>query len=96
MLLDPHHEVEHVQVQLDNHNGGFVKDFARAFKDDATDEKKQFIIGFHPLDFPLYDAFLAKEYTVCDHWFSSSPPRPEILLQLLLHSPGTSNGGGHA
>jgi phospholipase C len=34
MILDPRHEVNHVAVQLDGGNGGFVKDFIASHKDD--------------------------------------------------------------
>src|ERR1700674_2632325 len=32
MMLDPHHEVEHVAVQLANDNSGFVLDFAQSYQ----------------------------------------------------------------
>lgn len=89
MLLDPHHEVQHVKVQLEEHNGGFVKDFARAFpKSQAKDH--QFIMGYFPLDFlPALHA-LGREFTVCDRWFSSlpGPTWPNRFFALT----GTSNG----
>src|SRR6516164_5790774 len=34
MILDPRHEVNHVAVQMEDHNGGFVKDFIDANKND--------------------------------------------------------------
>lgn len=72
MLLDPRHEVAHVAVQLAGGNSGFVKDFARAFPQ-STMRDRQFIMGYYPLDFlPALHA-LAREFTICDHWFSSVP-----------------------
>lgn len=89
MILDPHHEVDHVAVQLHDNNGGFVKDFARSFPA-ATDQQKQFIMGYYPLDFlPALHA-LAREFTICDQWFSSlpGPTWPNRFFALT----GTSNG----
>src|SRR5690348_5099271 len=42
MLLDPHHEVEHVAVQLSDHNGGFVRDFVQSFPA-APDTARQYV-----------------------------------------------------
>ncbi len=70
--LDPHHEVSHVAIQLEGGNKGFVKDFAMAFPE-STPEDRQYIMGYYPLDFlPALHA-LAREFTICDHWFSSLP-----------------------
>ena len=46
MFLDPHHELEHVAVQLDNQNGGFVRDFVRAYPD-STSLARNFIMGYY-------------------------------------------------
>lgn len=89
MFLDPRHEVEHVATQLQATNGGFVRDFEENFKQ-ATDQEKQFIMGYYPLDFlPALHA-LAREFTICDHWFSSlpGPTWPNRFFALT----GTSNG----
>jgi phospholipase C len=72
MLLDPHHEVDHVATQLANQNGGFVLDFVQSYPD-KSDEERQHIMGFYPIDsLPALHA-LAKHFTICDHWFSSVP-----------------------
>lgn len=72
MSLDPHHEVPHVRVQLENKNGGFVKDFSQSFPE-STKEARQFIMGYYPLDFlPALHA-LARNFTICDHWHASLP-----------------------
>ena len=72
MLLDPHHELEHVARQLADHNAGFVQDFAMSFPQ-STAAARQFIMGYYPLGFlPALHA-LAREFTICDRWFSSLP-----------------------
>lgn len=45
MLLDPRHEVEHVKVQLEGGNKGFVRDFSISYPA-STPEKRQFIMGY--------------------------------------------------
>jgi phospholipase C len=72
VISDPHHEVPHVAVQLKNGNAGFVEDFEASFPN-ATDEEKQNIMGYYPLDFLPALHSLARNFTVCDHWFSSLP-----------------------
>ncbi|HVC08655.1 MAG TPA: alkaline phosphatase family protein [Elusimicrobiota bacterium] len=72
MMLDPHHEAEHVQIQLAGQNGGFVKDFS-TFYPASTPQDRQCIMGYYPMDFlPALHA-LAKEFTICDHWHASLP-----------------------
>lgn len=72
MKLDPHHEVEHVALQLADGNGGFVRDFARSYPD-STPEARAFIMGHYPRGFlPALHA-LAGEFTICDRWHSSLP-----------------------
>ncbi|MGO8866468.1 MAG: alkaline phosphatase family protein [Alphaproteobacteria bacterium] len=72
MLLDPHHELKHVARQLADHNAGFVEDFAMSFPQ-STPAARQFIMGYYPLGFlPALHA-LAREFTICDRWFSSLP-----------------------
>ncbi len=72
MLLDPHHEVDHVRTQLEDGNSGFVRDFSVAFPE-STSEKRQYIMGYYPLDFLPAVHRLARDFTICDHWFSSVP-----------------------
>jgi phospholipase C len=72
MLLDPRHEVDHVARQLEDDNGGFVRDFAMSYPG-STPESRGCIMGYYPLDFlPALHA-LGREFTICDHWFSSLP-----------------------
>ncbi len=89
MFLDPHHELEHVAVQLENQNGGFVRDFVRAYPD-STPLARNFIMGYYPLDFLPALHTLARNFTICDHWFSSlpGPTWPNRFFALT----GTSNG----
>ena len=89
MFLDPHHEVGHVKTQLADHNSGFVRDFAESFPE-STFLARQFIMGYYPLDFlPALHA-LGRDFTICDHWFSSlpGPTWPNRFFALT----GTSNG----
>jgi phospholipase C len=72
MLLDPHHEVEHVATQLADKNGGFVLDFARCFPG-KSDEILGYIMGYYPLGFLPALHGLARDFTICDHWFASLP-----------------------
>jgi len=72
MLLDPHHEVAHVATQLTNGNAGFVVDFSQSFPE-SDEQSRQYIMGFYPLDFLPALHTLAREFTICDHWFSSLP-----------------------
>jgi phospholipase C len=77
-LWDPRHEVEHVHTQINgdvNNPGsmsGFVLDFSRSYPG-STSEARQYIMGYYPLGFlPALHA-LARDFTICDHWFSSLP-----------------------
>lgn len=72
MLLDPHHEVPHVAVQLADHNGGFVRDFSTSYPESDV-KARELIMGYYPLGFLPALHTLAQEYTVCDHWYSSLP-----------------------
>ena len=75
MMLDPHHEVEHVAMQLENGNGGFVRNFVRSHADPnpPSHDDRQYIMSYYPLDFlPALHA-LGRNFTVCDRWFSSLP-----------------------
>ncbi|MDA4120157.1 MAG: phospholipase, partial [Thaumarchaeota archaeon] len=79
MTLDPRHEVNHVLAQMDDHNGGFVKDFIAANKKNKRisqaqlDEQCRYIMGYYPLDFLPALHRLARDFLVCDQWFSSLP-----------------------
>jgi phospholipase C len=77
-LWDPHHEVPHVRTQINGpparpeQMGGFIADFVAAYPD-STDEARQYIMDYFPLDFlPALHA-LGRDFTICDRWFSSLP-----------------------
>ncbi|MDX6705326.1 MAG: phospholipase [Solirubrobacteraceae bacterium] len=82
--LDPDHSVAGVQTQLGpgypktphpNGNGGFVKSFveSRNPKDKVTSDLWMVPMGYYTSkDVPVYD-HLARQYCVCDRWFSSVP-----------------------
>jgi phospholipase C len=72
VILDPHHEVDHVSVQLADGNSGFVQDYETSFPQ-ATGQDKQYIMDYYPLDFLPALHGLGRAFTVCDHWFASLP-----------------------
>jgi phospholipase C len=72
MSLDPHHEVQWVAEQLADMNGGFVKNFSKMYPE-SKPEDRQYVMGYYPANFLPGLHSLAKEFTVCDHWFSSLP-----------------------
>src|SRR5215469_8197812 len=46
MLLDPHHEVNHVATQLSGNNGGFVRDFVECYPQ-SNDVERGYIMGYY-------------------------------------------------
>jgi phospholipase C len=67
--FNPEHGGSDVDQQLENGNGGFVANFA------TTHHKADpgLVMGYYDGgDLPVYD-HLARNYCVCDHWFSSVP-----------------------
>jgi phospholipase C len=76
MILDPHHEVNHVAVQMEDHNGGFIRDFVdsnQRVPQKELDQQCQFVMGYYPLDFLPALHRLAREFLICDRWYSSLP-----------------------
>ena len=70
--LDPKHETEFVLDQMANGNSGFVTNFEKNVPGN-TAKDRQFVMGYYLLDrLPALHA-LARNFTVCDHWFSSLP-----------------------
>jgi phospholipase C len=69
--LDPCHSVDCVAQQLENRNGGFVKNFVAVKKPPQADWNLPmgYYTGTH---LPVYN-FLAHEFCVCDAWHSSVP-----------------------
>ncbi len=72
MQYDPHHEVQWVAEQLADQNGGFVRNFSKMYPQSQSADR-QYVMGYYPVDFLPGLHALAKEFTVCDHWFSSLP-----------------------
>jgi phospholipase C len=72
MKFDPHHEQINALAHLQNGNGGFVSEFEKAYSKCTIDDLQD-VMGYYPLDFlPALHA-LGRNFTVCDHWFSSLP-----------------------
>ena len=87
LQFDPHHELNHVAAQLTDGNNGFVDDFARAFPTSLQTDRAE-IMKFHD-NLPALHT-LARNFTVCDRWFSSVPG-PTWTNRFFVHS-GTSLG----
>ncbi|MGH7933791.1 MAG: alkaline phosphatase family protein, partial [Candidatus Binataceae bacterium] len=86
---DPHHEYEHVRMQLSDKNGGFVEDLALSYPDSTQSDRAE-IMKYHAAGaLPALHA-LARNFTVCDHWFASVPG-PTWTNRFFVHS-GTSIG----
>jgi phospholipase C len=75
---DPDHAGAAVAEQLADHNGGFVANFARysqaaAARLDVPVPDPGLVMGYYnEQDLPVYD-YLARQFCVCDRWFSSVP-----------------------
>ena len=69
---DPKHEHTDVVIQLQNNNGGFVQDFIKAYPNSTTQERQQ-IMDYFLADFLPGLHALARDFTVCDRWYSSVP-----------------------
>lgn len=90
MLDDPIHEYPNVMRQLGNRdNSGFVQDYAQAYPA-LTDEGRAQVMYYHPYGTLSALHTLAKNFAVCDNWFSSVPG-PTWTNRLFLLS-GTSLG----
>lgn len=71
------------------YEGAFVNDFAAEYPQSTTEQRKE-VMGYYPLDFlPALHA-LAREFTICDQWYSSLPG-PTWPNRFFVHS-GTSLG----
>ena len=87
--VDPAHEFVDVNHQLAYGGTGFVRDYAQA-NPNATPEDKAQIMGYYPVDFLPVLHKLARNFAVCDRWFSSMPG-PTWPNRFFVHS-GTSKG----
>jgi phospholipase C len=86
---DPGHDLHNVLGQIDNANKGFVTDFVKMYPQAALPERQE-IMGYYPYGFLPATHFLAYNFVVCDHWFSSLPG-PTWPNRFFVHS-GTSLG----
>jgi phospholipase C len=95
MRFDPHHEVAWVAEQLQNGNGGFVKNFSKMYPD-STPKDRQFIMGYYPPGFLPGLHPLARHFTICDHWFSAlpGPTWPNRFMALTGTAKGRTNMPG--
>ena len=67
---DPCHSGQCVADQLQNNNGGFVKNYVA---NHPNDPERDLVMGYYNKnELTTYD-YLAGEFVVCDHWFSSVP-----------------------
>ena len=67
---DPCHGGKCIEEQISNNMGGFVSNFA---KSRPKAPKVDIVMGYYNgSDLPVYD-HLAREFCVCDRWFSSVP-----------------------
>ena len=72
MNPDPRHENDMVLDQIKDGNSGFVRNLA-VHAGGSSPEAKQNVMGYYPLDFLPALHRLARDFTICDHWFSSLP-----------------------
>ena len=86
---DPKHDLGDVLGQMSGNNSGFVNSFGHAYPTASSDALQQ-IMNFFPLDSLRSLHTLAKNFLVCDRWFSSLPG-PTWPNRLFAHS-GTSKG----
>jgi phospholipase C len=70
--VDPGHELDDVLRQTQDGNTGFVRDFAQ-HAPNAPAEDRYDIMGYFSLDALPALHTLARNFLVCDHWFSSVP-----------------------
>jgi phospholipase C len=78
----------HGTVQTKDLNGGFVFDYIRTAGGDVETGKK-IMQSYAPESLPVLSA-LAKEFCLCDHWFSSVPG-PTFPNRFYVHA-ATSDG----
>jgi phospholipase C len=86
---DPGHDLDNVLRQIAGANKGFVADFAQKYPAAGPDEHKE-IMGYYPYGYLPALHFLAYNFVVCDHWYSSLPG-PTWPNRFFVHT-GTSLG----
>jgi len=87
--FDPDHEFPGVAEQLADDHAGFVRNFEETHPL-ATREQRQCVMNYFPKGSLAAMHWLAENFTICDHWFSSVPG-PTWTNRLFLMS-GTSMG----
>lgn len=89
MEYEPRHDFDNVAKQLKDNNSGFVKDFCEAYPA-ASAADRQEIMNYYRFGFLPAVHQLARDFTVCDRWFSSipGPTWPNRFFSLT----GTSSG----
>jgi phospholipase C len=73
MPVDPRHETVHVLNQLKDGNSGFVRDLAESYGATASADDRQLIMSYYPRMFLHALHRMARDFTICDRWFSSLP-----------------------
>jgi phospholipase C len=87
--FDPKHEHGDVMEQIANRHAGFVSNFEAAYPAATRDDLQSVMNYFAKGALPAIH-WLAENFTICDHWFSSVPG-PTWTNRLFLLS-GTSMG----
>ena len=67
---DPCHTGQCVADQLRNNNGGFVANYTKTH---PKDPERDLVMGYYNKNELVTYDYLAAEFSVCDHWFSSVP-----------------------
>jgi phospholipase C len=62
-----------VLKQIAANNSGFVSDFADYYGSGASPDDRQLIMSYYPRMFLHALHRMARDFTICDHWFSSVP-----------------------
>jgi phospholipase C len=89
LKYDPKHELAHTLNQLSKENSGFVDDFVHAYPASQPEDRAEIMKYFADGKLAALHA-LAKNFAVCDRWFSSLPG-PTWPNRFFVHS-GTSLG----
>jgi phospholipase C len=79
----PLHEHPDVMRQISNGMSGFIDDYATV--SGSKEENYPAVMGYYSLDFLPVLHTLARNFTICDHWFSSLPG-PTWPNRFFVHS----------
>lgn len=72
VALDPKHECRFVLKQIENGNSGFVTDFQKNVKGNKPTDRALVMAYYLSGRLPALHG-LGRDFTICDHWFSSLP-----------------------